>query len=81
MWILTKVLIRLQVIEFFEKAKFGEPLSNENVIRMARLFQDELTLENVSRPQLVGMCKFMKLNPYGADSFLRFQVQSNYVSV
>ena len=41
---------------------------------MARMFEDELTLENVSRPQLVGMCQFMKLNPYGTDSFLRFQV-------
>ncbi|CAM9403034.1 unnamed protein product, partial [Ectocarpus fasciculatus] len=65
-----------EVIEFFEKAKFGEPLSNENVIRMARMFEDELTLENVSRPQLVGMCQFMKLNPYGTDSFLRFQLRT-----
>jgi LETM1 and EF-hand domain-containing protein 1 len=62
------------VIEFFEKAKFGEPLPNDTVIRMARLFKDELTLENVSRPQLVNMCQFMRLNPFGADSFLRFQV-------
>jgi hypothetical protein len=64
-----------EVIEFFDKAKVGEPLSNENVIQMARLFEDELTLENVSRAQLVGMCRFMRLNPYGADSFLRFQVR------
>jgi hypothetical protein len=65
-----------EVIEFFEKAKYGEPLSNNTVIRMARLFKDELTLENISRPQLVNMCQFMKLNFYGSDSFLRFQLRT-----
>jgi LETM1 and EF-hand domain-containing protein 1 len=57
-----------------EKAKLGEALPNDTVIRMARLFKDELTLANVQRPQLVTMCQFMGLQPYGADAFLRFQV-------
>ncbi len=57
-----------------EKAKLGESLPNDTVIRMARLFKDELTLANIPRPQLVSMCQFMGLSPYGADAFLRFQV-------
>lgn len=44
-----------KVIEFVEKARIGEPLPNESVIRMARLFKDELTLANIARPQLVSM--------------------------
>lgn len=67
-----------EVIEFIEKARLGEPIPNETVIRMARLFKDELTLANVSRPQLVSMCQYMGLNYYGGDTFLRFQLRSKF---
>ena len=35
----------------------GENPSTEEVVRVARLFEDDLTLENLSRPQLVSMCR------------------------
>jgi LETM1 and EF-hand domain-containing protein 1, mitochondrial len=38
--------------------------------------QDELTLENIARPQLAGMCVYMGLRPYGTDHFLRFQLRA-----
>ena len=44
-----------EVIKFIEKARSGEPLPNDSVIRMARLFKDEFTLANIPRPQLVSM--------------------------
>eukprot|EP01034_Spumella_vulgaris_P033146 gene33146-40899_t len=50
-----------EVINFIEKARLGEPISNETVIRIARVFKDELTLANVTRPQLVSMCRYMGL--------------------
>jgi LETM1 and EF-hand domain-containing protein 1 len=43
---------------------------------MAQLFKDELTLANIARPQLVSMCRYMNLSPYGADAFLRFQLRT-----
>jgi len=64
------------VLEFIEKARLGEPLPNDTVIRMARLFKDELTLANINRPQLVSMCQYMGLPPFGADAFLRFQLRT-----
>lgn len=48
---------------------------------MARLFKDELTLANVARPQLVSMCQYMGLPPYGADAFLRFQLRTKLRSI
>lgn len=45
-------------------------------MRIAKLFQDELTLANVARPQLVSMCQYMGLQAYGADSFMRFQIRN-----
>lgn len=65
-----------EVLEFIEKARLGEPLSNELVLRISRLFKDELTLANIARPQLVSMCRYMGVQPYGADAFLRFQLRT-----
>lgn len=42
-----------------------------DIVRIARKLEDELTLNNLSRPQLVSMAKFMNLNAFGTDSFLR----------
>jgi LETM1 and EF-hand domain-containing protein 1, mitochondrial len=38
---------------------------------VARLFDDDLTLDNLSRPQLVSMCRYMAINAFGTDNFLR----------
>mmetsp|Transcript_22604 Transcript_22604/g.33054 ORF Transcript_22604/g.33054 Transcript_22604/m.33054 type:complete len:821 (+) Transcript_22604:110-2572(+) len=70
-----------ELIQFMEKAKMGEVLPNEAVLRISRLFKDELTLGNVSRPQLVTMCQFMGLAPYGTDAFLRFQLRTKITSI
>ena len=48
-------------------------------MRVARKFQDELTLNNLSRPQLVSLSKFMNLNAFGTDTFLRHQIERRLV--
>ncbi|TFJ85538.1 hypothetical protein NSK_003047 [Nannochloropsis salina CCMP1776] len=62
--------------EFVEKARAGTHISTNDINRFARLFKDELTLDNMSRPQLAGMCVYMGLRPYGSDNFLRFQLRA-----
>ena len=57
-----------------EQAKQGSPMPKEVVLRVARLFKDELTLPNVPHEQLIMMCRYMGLPTYGGDSLLRFQV-------
>lgn len=70
-----------EVIDFIDKARLGEPLAKDSVIRIARLFKDELTLANIARPQLVSMCQYMGLPPYGADAFLRFQLRTKLTAI
>ena len=70
-----------ELIAFIEKARLGEPISNDFVIKIARLFKDELTLANIARPQLVTMCRYMGLQPFGADTFLRFQLRTKLRSI
>lgn len=62
-------------LEFIEKARNGEFLPPEVVIRYAKYFQDEMTLDNMHRMQLINMCKYMALPPYGNDNLLRFQLR------
>jgi LETM1 and EF-hand domain-containing protein 1, mitochondrial len=45
------------------------------IIRYANYFQDDLTLDNMPRMQLINLCKYMSISPYGSDSFLRFQLR------
>ena len=53
----------------------GEAPSQADVIKVCKLFKDDLTLDNLSRPQLVGIARYMNLNPIGPDTLLRYQVR------
>ncbi|XP_043722285.1 mitochondrial proton/calcium exchanger protein-like isoform X2 [Telopea speciosissima] len=61
--------------EFLNKVRTGGRVSNEEILGFAKLFNDELTLDNISRPRLVNMCKYMGIGPYGTDSYLRYMLR------
>jgi len=63
------------MLQFLEKARNGEMIPPEAIIQYATYFQDDLTLDNMPRMQLINMCKYMNIPPYGADAFLRFQLR------
>jgi len=62
-------------LAFLEKARNGEMLPAEGIIKYASYFQDELTLDNMPRMQLVNFCRYMSIPPYGSDNVLRFQLR------
>ncbi|KAJ4823666.1 hypothetical protein Tsubulata_019763 [Turnera subulata] len=61
--------------EFLNKVRRGAGVSNEDILGFAKLFNDELTLDNISRPRLVSMCKYMSVSPFGTDSYLRYMLR------
>ena len=62
--------------EFFRKVRAtGEEPTKSDVIKICKLFKDDLTLDNLSRPQLVGICTYMNLSTFGTDGMLRYQVR------
>ncbi|CAO3572625.1 unnamed protein product [Mortierella alpina] len=68
--------------DIFRKVRSsGEQASTEELIRVAKLFRDELTLENLSRPQLVSMSRYMNLNAFGTDNFLRHLIRIKMNSI
>ncbi|KAK5107545.1 hypothetical protein LTR62_001033 [Meristemomyces frigidus] len=69
-------LEREEFTEFFRKLRAtGETPSKSDIIKVCKLFKDDLTLDNLSRPQLVGICRYMNLNTFGSDAMLRYQVR------
>lgn len=61
---------------FFRKVRTtGEKPSPEEIIKVCKIFKDDLTLDNLSRPQLVSICRYMSITSFGTDNFLRYQVR------
>ncbi|KAM6432499.1 LETM1 domain-containing protein LETM2, mitochondrial isoform X1 [Python bivittatus] len=52
----------------------GQQPSTQEIVQFSKLFEDELTLEHLERPQLVILCKLLELQPIGTNNLLRFQL-------
>jgi len=61
---------------FFRKVRTtGESPTAQDVIKVCKVFKDDVTLDNLSRPQLVSMCRYLNLNTFGTDMMLRYQIR------
>lgn len=57
---------------FFRKVRStGEQPSVDDILKVAKQFSDDLTLDNLSRPQLISICRYLGLNAFGTDNFLK----------
>jgi LETM1 and EF-hand domain-containing protein 1, mitochondrial len=65
-----------ELYEFMRRVRSGAQVSNSDIKRFAKLFNDEITLDSVDRVQLVNMAKFVNIPAYGTDTFLRFQLRA-----
>ncbi|CAG2122068.1 unnamed protein product, partial [Medioppia subpectinata] len=58
---------------FFNKIRnTGQQASNAEIMNFSKLFEDEITLDSLSRPQLSALCRLLELQPIGTNNFLRF---------
>lgn len=63
-------------VDFFQSVKQqGHLATNEDIIKFSKLFEDELTLDNMTRGQLVALCRLLELTPIGTNAFLKFQLE------
>jgi LETM1 and EF-hand domain-containing protein 1 len=53
----------------------GEKPTPEEIVKVCKIFKDDLTLDTLSRPQLVSICRYMNITSFGTDNFLRYQVR------
>lgn len=62
--------------EWFQKVRTsGEEVSNEEILKFSKLFQDEITLDSLSRSQLVALCRVLEVQTLGTNNLLRFQLR------
>mmetsp|Transcript_13227 Transcript_13227/g.15247 ORF Transcript_13227/g.15247 Transcript_13227/m.15247 type:complete len:449 (-) Transcript_13227:150-1496(-) len=59
----------------------GKSIPENDIYRVAKIFDDDNFLNNMSRAQLVLVCRYMGLTPYGGDQFLRFQLRNKISSL
>eukprot|EP01084_Bolivina_argentea_P232155 391340_1 len=63
---------KLQSLEkLLEKIKNNEEISNNSILKLASLFDDEMALDNASASVLSNMCRYMELNSFGTQPMLR----------
>eukprot|EP00578_Thalassiosira_sp_NH16_P023734 CAMPEP_0181085782 /NCGR_PEP_ID=MMETSP1071-20121207/5406_1 /TAXON_ID=35127 /ORGANISM="Thalassiosira sp., Strain NH16" /LENGTH=961 /DNA_ID=CAMNT_0023167593 /DNA_START=75 /DNA_END=2957 /DNA_ORIENTATION=- len=62
-------------LEFLKKARTGQPIPPDIIINFSKYFEDDLTLDNMGRMQLINMCKYMGIPPYGSNDLLRFYLR------
>ncbi len=67
-------------LQFLESARKGDPIPPEAIIKFSKYFKDEFTLENYPRAQLVNLCRYMNIPPYGNDPLLRFQLRRKFIN-
>lgn len=61
--------------DFFRRMRMtGEQPTTEEILKFASQFEDELTLDNLSRPQLVSICRYMNIHSFGTDNMLKFHI-------
>lgn len=62
--------------DFFTKIRSsGEQPTNEDIMRFGKLFEDEITLDSLARPQLVALCRVLEVSPIGTSIMLRFSLR------
>ncbi|ESP00432.1 hypothetical protein LOTGIDRAFT_140711, partial [Lottia gigantea] len=53
----------------------GLAVTTKDIVQYSKLFEDEITLDTLSREQLRALCRVLGIQPIGTDAMLRFQLQ------
>ena len=64
----------LEVI--ISRIKNKENVTNSQILRVASLFNDNITLDNATSTELSNLCSYMGLNPYGPTVILRMRLEN-----
>lgn len=70
--------VEMECLKFFQYLQVrtsGERATNEEIMKFSKLFEDEITLDSLSRPQLTALCRVLEIQPIGTNNFLRFHLR------
>lgn len=61
--------------DFMEKVRTGKKVHNSDIVGFSKLFDSELTLENLTKDQLAAMCRLLDIKVFGSVWVLRYKLQ------
>ncbi|XP_072806333.1 LETM1 domain-containing protein LETM2, mitochondrial isoform X3 [Vicugna pacos] len=70
-----------QFSSYVKQVQTGHRPSTKEIVHFSKLFEDQLTLEHLDRPQLVALCKLLELQSFGTNNLLRFQLLMRLKSI
>lgn len=70
-----------ELYEFMQRVRAGENVDTSQLLKFAKLFNDEITLDNLERVQLVSLCRFVGISPFGTDAFLKSRLRSHLLEI
>lgn len=59
----------------FQVRTTGQTVSNPDILKYLKVFEDEITLDSLDRSQLQALCRVLEVQTLGPSSFLRFQLR------
>lgn len=83
---LPSTLSEEQIADFKDfMLKLNNSKSNEitrqQLLRVAKIFKDDVILDNVERGVLIAMAKYINLKPYGTDQILRYRIRHKMLKI
>uniref|UniRef100_A0A8D2JJA7 Leucine zipper and EF-hand containing transmembrane protein 2 n=1 Tax=Sciurus vulgaris TaxID=55149 RepID=A0A8D2JJA7_SCIVU len=70
-----------ELSSYVKQVQTGHKPSTKEILRFSKLFEDQLALEHLDRPQLVALCKLLELQTFGTNNLLRFQLLMTLKSI
>ncbi|XP_065175966.1 mitochondrial proton/calcium exchanger protein-like [Sycon ciliatum] len=68
--------------DFIRKVRTtGMPVSNADIIRYSKLFEDDLTLDSLTHKELQPLCRMLMLPAFGPDRILRMNLRMKLQSL
>merc|ERR1712241_656255 len=63
-------------VEFYRQIReSGKEFDNEQILKFSKLFEDDITLDNMTRGQLSAICRMLELPPIGTNAILAFSIE------
>ncbi|KAG0677322.1 hypothetical protein C6P40_002892 [Pichia californica] len=56
-------------------------ISRDQLLRVAKMFKDDLILDNSPRGMLIALAKYINIRPYGTDQILRYRIRHKMLKI
>lgn len=59
----------------------SKEISRDQLLRVAKMFKDDLVLDNLPRGMLIALAKYINIRPYGTDQILRYRIRHRMLKI